>query len=365
MDKLNEARKSINEIDREMARLFEKRMQAAEIVAEHKRSTGMPIYDAKREEEVIRNNAGVIQNSTYREYYINFITDVMKLSRAYQTRLLDGMRIAYSGTEGAFAHIAAGKIFQCGERIPYGNFRDAYDSVVRGECDCAVLPLENSYAGEVGQTIDMMFSGPLYVKGVYDLPVIHDLVGIKGTDKSKIKKVISHPQALSQCAEYLRRNRYEQIQNENTAMAAKHVAESKDEAIAAICSAECAELFGLVTLDRHINESRINTTRFGVFSRAVPEHTVGRGSSEDGFILMFTVRNEAGSLAKAINIIGSHDYNMSTLRSRPMKELLWNYYFYVECDGSFGDDGERMVRELSSCCDKLKVAGIYRKKQLS
>ncbi len=364
MDKLCMARKRINEIDREMARLFEERMEAAELVAEHKRAEGLPVLDKKREEEITEANSKLISDPVKREYYVNFISDVMKTSRAYQTRLLSGMKIAYSGTEGAFAHIAAGKIFGSGIRVPYGNFKDAYDSVVKGESDCAVLPLENSYAGEVGQTIDMMFSGPLYVKGVYDLPVVHDLVGIKGSDRSMIKTVMSHPQALSQCAEYIRRGGFEQIQNENTARAAKFVADKNDKTLAAICSEECAELFGLVTLDRHINESRINTTRFGVFSRGAPEPSVGKGSAEDSFILMFAVRNEAGSLAKAINIIGSHDFNMSALRSRPMKELLWNYYFYVECDGSFGSEGERMLRELSSCCDKLKVAGIYRKKQL-
>lgn len=147
----------------------------------------------------------------------------MSVSRAYQTRLLNGMKIAYSGTEGAFAHIAAGKIFSCGKRVAYGNFRDAYDSVVSGECDCAVLPIENSYAGEVGQVTDMLFSGTLYINGVYDLPVEHDLVSVPGAAKTGIKTVVSHPQALSQCANYIRENGFAQVQYENTAMAAEYI----------------------------------------------------------------------------------------------------------------------------------------------
>ena len=163
---LDDARKIINAADREMAELFVRRMQAAAEIAEYKKIHGLPVTDPEREREVVAKNSGYIADSVLREYYVTFINDVMSVSRAYQTRLLNGMKIAYSGTEGAFAHIAAGKIFSCGKRVAYGNFRDAYDSVVSGECDCAVLPIENSYAGEVGQVTDMLFSGTLYLNGV-------------------------------------------------------------------------------------------------------------------------------------------------------------------------------------------------------
>lgn len=364
MSKLNEARCAINEIDKEMASLFEKRMRAAEVIAFHKKENGLPIFDEVREREVIAKNSAYVSDPVIREYYVNYITETMKVSRAYQGRLLDGMKIAYSGTLGAFAHIAAGKIFGNGTRVPYGNFKDAYDAVVSGECDCAVLPMENSYAGEVGQVIDMLFSGSLYVSGVYDLPVIHDLVSVPGADKTRIKTVVSHPQALSQCANYIRMHGFEQVQYENTAMAAEHVAKAGDPTLAAICSEECAELFGLTVLERHINESRSNTTRFGVFTRASVLRSE-REDPENRFILMFTVRNEAGSLAEAINILGRHGYNMTSLRSRPMKELLWNYYFYVECEGTLTEEEGRVVMdELSCCCDRLKLAGAYKTKTL-
>ena len=207
MSDLKAARQQINEIDKEMAALFERRMKAAEVIAAHKRETGMPILDEKREKEVILNNSAYISDPTIREHYVTFIENTMKVSRDYQNRLNGSMRIAYSGTLGAFAHLAAGKIFNySGERVPFGNFTDAYNAVVNGECDCAVLPMENSYAGDVGQVIDMLFSGPLYVSGVYDLPVIHDLCAIKGATKNDIKRVISHPQALSQCHDHIKHN---------------------------------------------------------------------------------------------------------------------------------------------------------------
>ncbi|MBE6636982.1 MAG: bifunctional chorismate mutase/prephenate dehydratase [Ruminococcaceae bacterium] len=366
MSRLDDARKAINDIDQKMAELFCRRMEAAGVIAAHKKEHGLPILDPVREREVIARNSRYVTDPILRDYYVNFIENTMTVSRAYQSRLLDGMRIAYSGTVGAFAHIAAGKIFGCGTRVPFDNFKAAYEAVVNGDCDCAVLPLENSYAGEVGQVIDMLFSGPLFVSGVYDLPVIHDLVAIPGASRDQIQTVVSHPQALSQCANYLSRHSLAQREYENTAMAAAYVAESGDPTLAAICSEECAALFGLQVLERHINESRSNTTRFGVFTRTRRQPmSAEKEAPENRFILMFTVRHEAGSLAQAINIIGRYGFNMTSLRSRPMKELLWNYYFYVECEGTLSEtDGQAVLDELSCCCDRLKLAGAYQTKVL-
>ena len=149
-------------------------------------------------------------------------------------------------------------------------------------------------------------------------------------------------------------------------MAAKHVAESGDPTLAAICSEECAELFGLTVLERQINESRSNTTRFGVFTRTVGAPLVNREDPENRFLLLFTVWNEAGSLARAIHILGRHGLNMTALRSRPMHELPWNYYFYVECEGTLSESESRTVLdELSCCCDRLKVAGSYKTRTLA
>ena len=167
MNKLDAARGIINEVDKKMADLFCERMKAAEMVAEYKKEKGLPVYDATREEAIIQNNSKKLANPEYTSYYVNFLRDVMKISRSYQHKLLDGMKIAYSGVEGAFAHIAAGKIFSSGTRVAYPNFNEAYRAVVDGECDCAVLPIENSSAGEVGKVIDLIFAGSLYIKGIY------------------------------------------------------------------------------------------------------------------------------------------------------------------------------------------------------
>ena len=359
-NKLDRARKQINEIDSEMRELFVRRMQAAELVAEYKAEHGLAIYDPTREDEVIRRNSEKIENEALRAHYVNFLKNTMAVSRAYQSSIMEGMRVAYSGTEGAFAHIAASKLYPSAKKLSYASFSEAYRAVEDGECDVAVLPIENSYNGEVGQVIDLMFSGSLYVNGMYELPVTQDLLAVKGATISDVKTVVSHPQALGQCAKYIKKHGFESIEYENTALAARYVADRSDKSIAAIGSRDAAQIFGLDVIDHDINESRSNTTRFAVFSRIQTK----KSQSEAGLhsILLFTVRNEAGALARAIDVIGAHGFNMRNLRSRPMKELLWEYYFYVETEGNIqSDKGKTMMEELGEFCDRLKFAGTYTK----
>lgn len=355
MNALEQARDQIDRIDKQMAELFTERMRAAEVVAAYKQAHGLPIVDSAREGEVIRRGAERVEDPVLREYYVRFIQENMELSKAYQSRRLSGMKVAYAGTEGAFAHIATERLFSSAKKIAYPDFAAAYRAVENGTCDAAVLPVENSSNGEVGQVMDLMFSGGLFVNRMLDLPVTQDLLAKHGTRIEEIKTVISHPQALGQCAERIRASGWSTEEYPNTALAAKFVAGTNDRTVAAIASAEAADLFGLSVLERNLNASRTNTTRFAVFTRA--ENTQSRGTHS---ALVFTVRNEAGALARAIDVIGHYGFNMRTLRSRPMKELLWQYYFYVEAEGDLHSaDGENMLRALSVFCDQLKPVGCY------
>lgn len=354
-NRLEEARKIINKVDAQMAELFVERMRAAELVYAYKKEYGLPILDAKREAVVIEKNASAIEDEVLRGYYIDFLKDVMAVSRAYQYRMQSGLKVAYSGVEGAFAHIAAGRIFPEANRFSYRDFASAYDAVVRGESDFAVLPIENSYAGEVGQTIDLLFTGALYVNGIYELKICQNLLGVPGSTIADIHRVTSHPQALSQCHDYIALHGFTTEEASNTAIAAKTVAASGDKTLGAIASVETASLYGLQVLDTNIHKSAENTTRFAVLSKvraSTPAYT--------NSVLMFSVKNEAGTLANAIGIIGKYGYNMTALRSRPLKDHSWQYYFYVELDGSMDtDDGKRMMQELGAVCDKLKLAGTF------
>ena len=354
-NKLEEARKIINGVDSKMAELFVERMRAAEMVFEYKKEFGLPIFDSKREDAVVEKNSALIEDEVLKGYYIDYIKHLMSVSRAYQHRMQSGLKVAYSGVEGAFAHIAAGRIFPESNRISYRDFKAAYDSVVNGEADVAVLPIENSYAGEVGQTIDLIFSGGLFINGIYELEIHQNLLGLTNATLDDVKMVKSHPQALSQCHDYITLRGFDTEEMNNTAAAAKSVADMKDKSIGAIASEETAELYGLKVLEANVNKSGENTTRFAILSKVRAE-----SSSLSNSVLMFTVKNEAGSLANAISIIGKYGYNMTALRSRPLKKHSWQYYFYIEIDGRTDTkDGQKMIEELNKVCEKLKIAGTF------
>ena len=148
---------------------------------------------------------------------------------------------------------------------------------------------------------------------------------------------------------------FEAEEANNTALAAKTVAEANDKTLGAIASMETAEIYGLKVIEANINKSGENTTRFAVLSKVK-----ATSPALSSTVLMFTVKHEAGSLANAISIIGQYGYSMTALRSRPMKKHSWQYYFYVEIEGTTdSENGEKMIEELSKVCDKLKVAGTF------
>lgn len=360
MDDLKDSREQIAAIDKEMIALFEKRMNVAADIAAYKKAHGMSIKDESREEFLIRRNSELITDSTIKEYYVAFQKNLMDLSCNYQARLNHGMNICYSGVEGAFAYMAAKQMFPEATLKAYNSFEEAYEAVERGEQDCAILPIENSYAGEVGNVMDLMYNGNLYVNQVLDIDIIQNLIAIDGASLSTIKKVVSHPQALSQCDSYIKSHNLETEVYSNTAMAAKYVKELNDPTVAAIASDETAKLYGLNILDSAINSQRSNTTRFASFSRAQNRPVGSAKRGNEHFILVFTVKNEAGALAQTLNIIGAHNFNMKNLRSRPMKNLMWNYFFYIEGEGNINTpDGKDMLTELGAICANLKLVGTY------
>lgn len=358
MRDLGEIRQTIDALDKEIARLFEERMKAASEVAAYKAEHNLPVLDAGREKAIIERNSAYIKDADICSYYILFQKQIMALSRSYQRALVSGKRVAYCGVEGAYANIAARKIFGNAEYVPSGSFDKAYSAVESGECDCAVLPIENSIAGEVGGNLDMIYEGNLFINGVYELKICHNLLAKKGTVLSEIREVVSHPQALEQCAVFIQNNGFRSQNAVNTAMAAKAVAESEDRSIAAIASIETAELYGLEVISGAINDNPANTTRFAVLSRVAnsPDH-----ENDKLFTLGFSVKHEAGALAKAINILGEHGFNMRSIKSRALRNQLWQYYFYIEVEGhAESEAGRKMLRELSGICENVKVLGVYR-----
>ncbi|MBR5041951.1 MAG: chorismate mutase, partial [Bacteroidales bacterium] len=203
MNDLEQARLAIGEVDKNIAKLFEERMRLAGRILDYKRGNGLPILDAAQEERVISNNIGNISDPGIQEYYVLFLRDMMKISKAYQARLMNGMKIAYCGVPGAFAHIAASSVFPEADIVPYPDFESAYTACEKGEADTAILPVENSFAGDVGGVMDLTFGGSLYINLMLELDVSQNLLGLPGAKPGDIRTVLSHPQALAQCAKFV------------------------------------------------------------------------------------------------------------------------------------------------------------------
>lgn len=360
MNKLDEARKEISRIDGEMLKLFEQRMAAAEKVAEYKSEHALSIRDRVRETEMVKSYKALIENAEVEPYYGDFLEKVIDLSCEYQSKLLTGRKIGYSGAEGSFAYIAAKRMFPDASLIAFSNFEEAYTACENGETDGVVLPIENSYAGEVMNVMDLLFSGDLYINQVVDLNIGQSLLSVKGASAETVKTVASAPQEISQCRKYIKARGYEAQPYVNTAAAAQYVKELNDPSAAVIAPAESAALFGLEVIEEGINSLSNDTTRFAALSRAQNKAKVQGNHENESFSLVFTVRNEAGSLAQTLNIIGAHGFNMKSLRSRPMKNLIWQYFFYIEAEGNVNTpNGHDMLQELSAICAKLKLVGSY------
>lgn len=355
MNKLEKARMTINEVDKQMAELFEERMQAVEDVIAYKVEHDMQVLDASREQEVIENSCQNIKNPLYKPYYKEFIKDVMKTSRAYQKSRIYQDVIAYAGTRGAFSHIAAMKLFPDGVHKNYPTFEDVVEAVENGTAAYGVLPFENSYTGEVGENMDMLLEHEIYIDKMYDLKILQNLLGIKGSSLADIKQVYSKDQAISQSKKFLEGRGMELIPYPNTALAAEYIAEQKDVRKAAIASKETADIYGLKILAEDINTSSDNTTRFIVISKNLK--SVGNRVS-----MVFTVHHEAGALARVMSIISENGFNMESIHSRSIKDQPFAYYFYVEIIGSLASKNvQRLILEMRNACESLKITGSYEK----
>lgn len=357
MNSLLQARTEINEIDAQIAKLFEQRMQAASKVAQYKQQNGLPVYDEKREKELIEKNCSLICDKEFIPYYKNMLASILSESKKYQQSILNKEIVAYAGVEGAYAHIASKRLFPQNTLKNYITFEDAVAAVSFGDAEYAVIPFENSYTGEVGEVFDILYYSDVYINRFYDVKIDHSLLCIKGAKIEDIEQVYSHPQALSQCRDYLKAGGYELIPFENTAMAAKYVSEQQDIKKAAVASNETAELYGLNILAEGINTSKDNTTRFAVISRKL-------NKAGNRFSILFTLSHKAGQLAGVMEIIARYGFNMENIKSKSVKKIPWEYYFYAELIGDASSkNAEEMLKELEGCCNELKMAGIYTKNE--
>lgn len=358
MDELAQARAQINEVDAAMAALFERRMAAVEQVLAYKKAHDMPVLDAGREKEVLAAGAERIADPALRGYYTELLEKMMELSRRWQTAQMGPFVVGYPGVEGAFSHIAASRIFAGQPVHAYVTFAEVFDAVQSGAVAAGVVPFENSYTGEVGEVLDLLWKYDCQIVDMYNLDIRQNLLCLPGAHLEDIRQVYSHPQAIGQCQAYLAGRSFEIVPYPNTALAAKYVSECGDKSKAAIASLDTAELYGLSVLAKDINTSAQNVTRFIVLSRCAR-----RGGNR--FSLVFTVRHDAGALARAMQIIGGRGFNLESIRSRSMRDLPWQYYFYAEVVGDPDSaQAQQMLAELGDACRQLKVLGRWQKDEL-
>lgn len=357
-NKLTDARDKINEIDAQMAALFEQRLAAVADVLAYKREHNLPVFDAEREQQVISRNLARLADDTLAPYYRRYLQSLMDITKDWERAALKQDTVAFAGAEGAFAWQAARGLFPDYRYQICENFADVFTEVLEDRAAFGVIPFENSYSGEVGEVFDLLFRHPCHIDAIWDLPVCQNLLALPGARLADIREVVSHPQALSQCAPFLQAHNLQPRPYTNTALAAQYVMDTGDKSIAAIASKDSAELYGLSILAEAINSSSANTTRFIV---------IGKDLTLTGsrFNLLFTVNHNAGQLARVMSLIGDMGFNMESIKSRPMKDLPWQYYFYVEIEGRLDDERTReLLARLKTNCDTLKILGSYDIKQI-
>ena len=269
----------------------------------------------------------------------------------------DAVRIAYQGVSGAFSEQAALQVAPEAQAVGYGTFEEAFAATVRGDAHYAVLPVENSLAGSINQTYDLLTDSVLHVVGEQIVRVHHNLLAKPGVGLEDVTRVYSHPQALAQCQDYLRRHHFEAVTDFDTAGAAKLLAENGGEGKAAIASKRAAEAYGLEVLAERIEDRPFNYTRF--FVLAEDEARKGAGAHKTSLVL--ATKHRPGDLVACLEEFPKHCINMTKLESRPRRDKPWSYLFYIDIEGHV--DEPQVASALTGLMRKaafVKFLGSYR-----
>ncbi|MCI8698201.1 MAG: bifunctional chorismate mutase/prephenate dehydratase [Oscillospiraceae bacterium] len=379
MDELQDLRREIDAIDRELVELFRRRMDVTARVGAYKRSRGVPVLDQERERQVLQNK-GELAGEALRPAVITLYQTIMALSRRQQRDLMGqgadnpgvlrwreaqlnarspvaAPRVVYQGEPGAYSEQAALDLF--GERAGTAGleqFEDCFLALREGRADYAVLPIENSSTGAIRQIYDLLTQYECYVVGETAVKVEHCLMALPGAALDSITHVYSHEQGLFQCERYLNAHPdWKQVPQADTAGSAKMVADSGDLTKAAICSARAAQLYGLEILARGINHNAHNTTRFVVVS---PKLELRPGA--DKISTLFVLPHQAGSLHEVLTVFAVHGLNMVKLESRPLPGRSWQYMFFLEFTGAPGDPAVGdALHELAQTTGEFRVLGWF------
>jgi prephenate dehydratase len=265
------------------------------------------------------------------------------------------MKVAFQGEMGAYSEQAVFDYFGSVETRPCESFDVVFESVVSGQCEYGLIPIENSLAGSIHQNYDLLLRHELHIVGEYPLRVQHCLIALPGVKKEEIKKAISHPQALGQCAAYLRGHGIKPESVYDTAGSVKMLKESGARDTAAIASRHAAEIYHMQILKEGIEDNPENYTRF----LAISKETI-QPEGEAKTSIVFTLKNQPGALFKALSVFALRDIDLTKIESRPLQGKPWEYLFYIDFIGStYEEKVIKALDHLSEYALMLRVLGSY------
>ena len=374
---LQEARNSISRIDEELTSLFVKRMELSKEIAAYKKDNHMSVFDRSREREVV-NHVCDLAGKDFESYIRVLYGTLLDVSRSYQRQLIgassslkervqEAIRntdpvfpsravVACQGVEGAYSQNACDKLFSLPNIMYFNSFSGVFQAVESGLCRYGILPIENSTAGSVNEVYDLMKKHNFYIVRSIKLRIDHNLLAKKGTKLSDIKEIYSHQQALDQCSEFLKSLKGVKITVcENTAVAAKFVAESERNDVAAISSKNCAELYSLSVLSNTVQNNDNNYTRFICISKSLEIYP-----GADKVSMMFSIAHKPGALYNVVSRFSTLGLNLTKLESRPMPGKDFEFLFYFDLNASIYDEKvPELLGEFDDEFDPFTFLGSY------
>lgn len=373
MRELSEIRKEIDQIDNELIALFKRRMDCAKEVGIYKKANNIPVLNQKREDAILAEvqKKGGEYGAAARLLFSN----IMELSRALQHNIIgsgqalrnlitaarempsaDGVTVAFQGIKGANSYEAAQRLFPGAELTDRKTFEDVFDAVDKEEVTFGILPVENSTAGSVPAVYDLILKHRFYIVGALDMRIEHCLGGLRQSALEDIEIVWSHPQALSQCEGYIARHNLTPVPKANTAVAARDAAREKRLNVAAICTPQAAEEYGLRILDSGLQDNPYNTTRFIVISKQLYI-----APDANKISLCFSLPHVKGSLYNLLCRFNSLGLNLTKIESRPAKGKDFEYLFYLDFTGSVHSENViDLLSQLSEEMPEFSFLGNYR-----
>lgn len=372
---LQDIRQQIDAIDDQLVALYLRRLALVREVASAKAQTGRPVDDPVREQQVLYRLTKDLPDQQ-KLYVRQVYTAIFTTAKSYQSTVMrldapiaDRLRaiakgerptfpvsatVACQGVLGSNSYSAATKLFAIGDTTFFKTFEGVFGAVEKGLCQYGVLPIENSTAGSVNEVYDLLKRHHCYIVKAVRLQIDHCLAAPHGVDKAHIRTVVSHPQALQQCSAFLKQWGVATLPAENTATAARALAQSGDPQQAVLCSAQCAQLYGLDILQHAVQDNAANYTRFICIAKDLQVYA---GSNK--ISVMTGLPHRAGSLNNTLGRFAAMGLNLTKLESRP-GEMPFEFTFYFDFDGNVLEESiVSLLAELESQSDNFAFLGCY------